>query len=255
MTAVNTTPVASNPLKPPARPTPSSPAPDRASGARALFSNATPLTPDTPGPAAPDGFRRLRLRRVKLEHLHPHPDHAPAITKAARLRMAEMLTCLRVAMPILVHPGEQGGYTVIDGHHRLEHFRARGLRDALVLVVELEPETARLLRASWDQPAGRRTAASEAALLRSIRRENGLNRLARLTGRSCGRLGRVARQPDVPARPRRPRDPERIPQAVHFFLTAAERAELADHLAAETDTGTPGQRLLAALRRTPVASG
>ena len=98
---------------------------------------------------------RPRLRRLPLSKIQLHPNHSPAIAKAQRLRMADAITRLDYVAPLLVRPlnrqplsaedADEATYELLDGHHRLDHLRARGVRRFDCLVLEVDDAEGRLL--------------------------------------------------------------------------------------------------------------
>ena len=162
-------------------------------------------TPD-PADAAPHPSPlRPRLRRLRLSELHPHPLHRPAVTKAKRLRFAAVLDAAGYLAPLLVCPRTGGGFTVIDGHHRLEHAGHRGWARVDCLVVELDTRRARRLRSVIDSFVPLADPAAEAALLRACVADDDPRSVSRHTGLDRAVLRRRMRTQAVPPRPRRPR--------------------------------------------------
>lgn len=74
---------------------------------------------------------------VPLVELHPGPEHLHRDVDPAQVERMLASWDPRVLTPLLVSARPDGGYEVVDGHHRLEALRQRG--DALVPVTVIQP--------------------------------------------------------------------------------------------------------------------
>lgn len=182
------------------------PLPSAAGSSSAPAASPTPLAAAAPGEpdTSPDAAHGLRpkLRRLRPAELHPHPLHRPAVTKAKRLRFAEALDAAGYLAPLLVCPRAAGGYTLIDGHHRLEHARHRGLARVDCLVISVNAEQARCLRSVIDSFVPMADPVKEAELLQACVEDRGAPAVSRQTGLSRAALRRRMRTQPFPPRPR-----------------------------------------------------
>ena len=102
-----------------------------------------------PGHPAFEGGKPIRLRRMKVEDLHPAPYNPRDITDKAMRGLEHSLKKFGIAdLPAW---NEQSGL-VVGGHQRLKVLRAEGAEDTLVVVKDLSDSDEKELNITLNNP-------------------------------------------------------------------------------------------------------
>lgn len=176
------------------------------------------------------------LTTIPLDRLDDHPDNANHMPEPL---LAKLIAHLRGGgrYPALIvrphgHDARGARHQILDGHHRAEALRRLGQTLARCEVWPVDDEQAALLLLTLNRLRGSDDPARRGRLLESLSASTGLASLARRVPESAAQIRRLVALTKPPPPPAPPPDPSRLPQAVTFFLTPAQRDRLVARLEA-----------------------
>lgn len=166
----------------------------------------------------------MQVLTIDIEKLTPHPANSNVMPAALLSKLAQHIERTDRYPPVIVRPRD-GGYQILDGHHRVRALQSIGRADARCVVWEVDDDEALVLLATLNRLQGDDDAKKRAALVDQLRQRVPLADLAALLPEDQPDLERLARlhAPPIIERPRALAD---MPVAVHFFLLPAERDRL-----------------------------
>jgi hypothetical protein len=162
---------------------------------------------------------------IPLDQLSPHPHNSNAMPRELFEKLVAHIEQSNRYPPIIVRPHE-GGYQILDGHHRVEALRQLGrTTTAACEVWDVDEDEALLLLATLNRLEGRDDPKKRAALIQHLHDRLNIEQLA---ARLPERLSDIQAQlqivkPPVLNKPQRSKD---MPVAVHFFLLPKQRDAL-----------------------------
>ncbi len=200
----------------------------------------------------------MKIRKIALSRLWPHPDHANRMSRAAFGKLMRHIKRAGYYEPLVVrpHPHKRGDFQILHGHHRCEALRRLGHETGQAIVWRVDDEQTDILLATLNRLAGRDRLDRKLAILRRLRARRSIRELAQLLPQTRGQLERLTGARPLPgARRASKRNPFATPMV--FFVSdqqhmAIERALTA--LAEQSNEPTKAARRAAALTRLAAAS-
>ena len=87
-----------------------------------------------------------RIQMLPLTELHPFKGHPFAVRDDAEMdKMIESVQEHGIMTPVIVRPGEDGGYEVVSGHRRSHAAKRAGLEEVPAIVREMDDDAAIIL--------------------------------------------------------------------------------------------------------------
>lgn len=86
----------------------------------------------------------MNLRKIPLADLRDAPLNANRLPPEKYKQLVESIRRLGFVVPIIVRDDEEGGFEIVDGHHRAKAFRELAIEDAIPAVVLEGDEDPRL---------------------------------------------------------------------------------------------------------------
>ncbi|MDI6450139.1 ParB/RepB/Spo0J family partition protein [Anaerobaca lacustris] len=98
----------------------------------------------------------MKIRKIELSRLWPHPDHANRMSRAAFGKLMRHIKRTGYYEPLVVrpHPHKRGSFQILHGHHRCEALRRLGHETAQAVVWNVDDEQADILLATLNRLAG-----------------------------------------------------------------------------------------------------
>ncbi len=144
---------------------------------------------------------KSKVRHIPLTKLIPHPDNPNRMSRAAFGKLMRHINRTGQYEPLIVrpHPEREGGYQIINGHHRHAALEKLSYDKAQAVVWDVDDEQTDLLLSTLNRLGGRDMLDKKLALLRRLNRRMTTRQLAKLVPQTRGQLERlIARK--APAR-------------------------------------------------------
>lgn len=175
-------------------------------------------------------------KTIPLDELRPHPQNSNVMPSKLLRKLAAHLKRTGRYPPVIVRPWD-GGYQIIDGHHRVLALRQLGHASARCEVWDVDDRETLVLLATLNRLEGADDPKKRGALVSTLRDNLKLPDLAKLLPEEAGRLATLAALHDAP--PPAPLPPGALkdaPVAVTFFVTTDQRRALDVRLKAHGGT-------------------
>lgn len=164
-------------------------------------------------------------RWIELPRLRPHPDNSNVMPDALLDKLKRHVEASGRYPPLIVRPHE-GGYQILDGHHRSEVLRRLGHERAWCDVWEVDDDAALLLLATLNRLEGVDDPRRRAALLAKLSDRGGVSRLSAWLPERAERVKKLLALGQGLPTPRPPRPASDTPVPVHFFLVPDHKRRL-----------------------------
>lgn len=162
---------------------------------------------------------------IALDRLHAHPDNSNVMPPRLLDKLEAHIRGSGRYPPLIVRPHE-GGYQLLDGHHRAEALRRLGHDQAWCDVWDVDDDAALLLLATLNRLEGGDDPRRRAALLARLSEKTPSARLAALLPERAERIASLLKLGEGLPTPRPPQPEHEMPVPVHFFLRPADRRRL-----------------------------
>ena len=195
----------------------------------------------------------MKIRKIELSRLWPHPDHANRMSRAAFGKLMRHIKRTGYYEPLVVrpHPHKRGGFQILHGHHRCEALRRLGHETAQAVIWNVDDEQADILLATLNRLTGRDCLDRKLAILRRLRARRSIRELAQLLPQTRGQLERLTGAKPLPgAGQTSKRSPFATPMV--FFVSDEQHAAIESALTAlaeQSNEPTKAARRAAALTR------
>lgn len=184
-----------------------------------------------------------QTHRLPIDSLHPHPDNSNRMPRDRYRKLVLHLKRSGRYPPIIVRPmslpegaGEEAGYQILDGHHRIRALRELGHEHAVCSVWRVDEDEALLMLATLNRLEGSDDPYKRSALLaklssRRTSAECDASSLARFLPENVADIERLLKLQDPPPPPSPPTPLDEMPVATTFFFKPDVRRRLLDTLA------------------------
>jgi len=170
------------------------------------------------------------IKSIRLDRLIDHPDNPNRQSKATFAKLVRHIERTGRYEPLVVrpHPGKEGYYQIINGHHRRRALARLGYERADCIVWDIDDTETSLLLATLNRLCGSDDLSGRLKLLRRLSQGYSIAELAKLVPESGTELSRLTKLklPDVPAEPK-----DCFAKAVVFFLDQRQEKLLEQALA------------------------
>lgn len=173
---------------------------------------------------------------LALDHLDPHPANANRMTPAMLAKLKTHIECSGDYPPLIVrrHPSDSDRFQILDGHHRALALRELGFDHARCEIWEVPDDNhAALLLLTLNRLHGEDDPRKRGLLIDQLRNTFGPEELAKLLpdrAEQIRALSKLAHPPLAETALAAPPDEAAMPQAITFFLTAAQKNRLTHRL-------------------------
>lgn len=193
----------------------------------------------------------MKIRRIALERLVPHPDNANRMSRANFAKLVRNLKRTGHYEPLVVrpHPSQRGRFQIIHGHHRCRALRRLGHETAQAVVWQVDDEQTDLLLATLNRLGGRDMLDKKLTVLRRLCCQRPLHDLAKLVGQTQGQLQRLMSRKLSSTKAQASQPLYAVPLV--FYVSEAQQRIIEEALAAAPDSSatTRAARRAAALTR------
>jgi len=187
------------------------------------------------------------MKRIALNKLTAHPDNANRMPEDRLAKLTAHIERTGQYPPLIVreHPAEDGCYEILDGHHRLRALERLGYEQANCDVWNVCDDEATVLLLTLNRLQGDDDPQRRGALLAQLRERLDVPAMAKLVPEDAPGITKLIELTRPPKELAAPVDADAMPQAVTFFIDAAQRdALLAKLRAVDRDRSRALVRLL-----------
>lgn len=172
------------------------------------------------------------MPRIPVELLIPHPDNANRMNDAMLAKLSRHIERTGKYPPVIVrpHPTEKEKYQILDGHHRLLVLQQMGHNEAECDVWELNDDDAALMLLTLNRLHGEDDPQKRGALLSRLKGSLSLPEMIKLLPDDAKAIEKLIDLTKAAPALAPPMNADDMPQAVTFFLKAAQRKKLFDAL-------------------------
>jgi ParB/RepB/Spo0J family partition protein len=196
----------------------------------------------------------MKIRKIELSRLWPHPDHANRMSRAAFGKLMRHIKRTGYYEPLVVRPhphppAADGCFQILHGHHRCEALRRLGYETAQAIVWRVDDEQADILLATLNRLAGRDCLDRKLAILRRLRARRSIRELAQLLPQTRGQLERLTGARPLPGAGRASKS-NAFATPMVFFVSDEQHAAIESALTAlaeQSNEPTKAARRAAAL--------
>jgi len=188
------------------------------------------------------------VEQIELKKLVGHPDNPNRQSKETFRKLVRHIERTGRYEPLVVrrHPGQEGYYQVINGHHRCAALRELGHELAECVVWDVDDEETDILLSTLNRLGGSDVVEKRVRILKRLSERLGSGELSKLLPQTKGQIERLAhsKMPTAPAGGRKV-----FANAAVFFLDDEQQEILEKALAAaeKGDGGTKAARRAAAI--------
>lgn len=174
------------------------------------------------------------MKQIALDKLAAHPDNANRMPADVLDKLTRHIERTGQYPPLIVRPHPQHGdrYQVLDGHHRLMVLQQLEHTHARCDVWDVHDDDATLLLLTLNRLHGDDDPQQRGALLAKLHERLPMPQIARLVPENEPAIARLIELTRPPQELAEPVDADAMPQAVTFFLNAAQRDALLSKLRA-----------------------
>ena len=165
----------------------------------------------------------MKNETLALSCLHAHPHNSNVMPDALFEKLVDHIESTHRYPPIVVRQRQEGGYEIIDGHHRVKALGRLGVDTAHCVVWDVNESEALLLLATLNRLEGSDDPRKRAALVAQLQGGRDLKALSQLLPERVEHLKKLVTLNQAMPAPRKPQALEAMPVAVHFFLLPAQR--------------------------------
>ncbi len=176
----------------------------------------------------------MDLQMIALDRLEAHPRNSNVMPAALLDKLVERLRETDRYPPVIVRrvggdgdkdeDGDEAGYQILDGHHRVVALRRLGRASARCVVWEVSDDEALLLLATLNRLQGQDDPRKRAALVDSLRGSFDVKALAARLPEDAHRIRKLEELHQRRPPPRPPQALGEMPVALHFFLLPGQRS-------------------------------
>jgi ParB-like chromosome segregation protein Spo0J len=176
----------------------------------------------------------LRIETIPVGRIQPNTYNPNHMKPEERKALSAMFERIGYVQPILVREIEPGLFEIIDGEHRYDELKARGIEQAEVVIVDTDPETAKLATLAMNQIKGRPIPILLAKVMLDLERDLGTDALkaAGFGDKDIKKAHELAGPPGDPlaAKPEKLEEPRSfsvtlVPEAYETVMAAIARAK------------------------------
>ena len=171
------------------------------------------------------------MPNLPIDQLRAHPNNSNVMPRRLLTKLVCQIKRTGRYPAVIVRPTD-GGYQILDGHHRVLALRELDAQEVSCEVWEVDDREALMLLATLNRLQGDDDPRKRGALIDELRADAGLPELAKLLPEDTARLKKLAELAQPPPVPAEATPLAQMPQAVHFFLLPAQARELASRLRA-----------------------
>jgi len=168
----------------------------------------------------------MEIQLIDISRLHPHPSNSNVMSDDLLDKLAAHLQNTGRYPPLIVRPmpGQtDGGYQLLDGHHRVKALERIGRTEARCVVWEVDDKEALLLLATLNRLQGKDDVRRRASLIAGLNRQVGVDQLSKQLPEGLEELTQLLALHEPPLKPQAPLSLEQMPVAVYFFLVPEKR--------------------------------
>lgn len=192
---------------------------------------------------------RQRIVSLPLTKLYPHPGNPNRISKPKFATLVRHFEQTGQYEPLVVrrHPLHNGGYQILNGHHRLRALKQLGHTRADCVIFKADDEQARLYLLNLNRLCGRDNLYKKAKLIEALCQTHSSRDLARRVSDSKTAIEKLNALSQNQPLPTSGTQPFRIPMT--FFMDEAQHALIAAAFdKAMSDESGKRQRISALVR-------
>lgn len=133
------------------------------------------------------------IKTIPIDQLVRHPDNPNRMSKATFAKLVRNIKRTGRYEPLVVrpHPGREGFFQVINGHHRLQALKELGHKAADSIVWDIDDEQTQILLATLNRLTGNDVLERKLELLRKLSERMQPKELARLLPQTASQIERL----------------------------------------------------------------
>ena len=171
----------------------------------------------------------MKIQLIDISQLNAHPANSNVMSDDLLDKLAVHLKNTDRYPPLVVRPmpGQtDGGYQLLDGHHRVKALERIGRTEARCVVWEVDDKEALLLLATLNRLQGKDDVRRRASLIADLNRQISVDQLSKQLPEGCEELSRLLALHAPPPKPQAPLSLGQMPMAVYFFLVPEQHKQL-----------------------------
>jgi len=133
------------------------------------------------------------IQSILLDRLLPHPDNPNRMSKATFAKLIRNIERTSRYEPLVVrpHPGRDGFFQVINGHHRLQALKKLGHKTADAIIWDIDDQQAQILLATLNRLSGNDVLEKKLMLLKKLSERFKSGELAKLLPQTASQIARL----------------------------------------------------------------
>jgi ParB/RepB/Spo0J family partition protein len=134
-----------------------------------------------------------KIKQIALSKLTAHPDNPNVMSDVMFRKLVRNIERTGLYEPIVVrrHPEKEGGFQIINGHHRVKALEQLGHKEADCVVWEVNDEETAILLATLNRLGGSDIPAKKIELLRKLTERMQTAQLAKLLPQTAKQIERL----------------------------------------------------------------